>query len=447
MQEQQYDEQWSDRAARYPDLTPLPAGVTVHITVDPTYAKTYAGQVAAVTAASILGRMAKSVATQVPPEPVSHLLPWKGKTLNEAVSQTLADTHQYGQYVSREAEQGDLRVFIGPDGKGIVVHGIGWDAYSGTSSSHLDSQDDQNPFGAAFAAILAAARIQIDPEAAEFEPTTVDTYTWSTGIQSQPRPTKPTGFEMGQIWCVGVGSVGSCALFFLSLATQNFHAVLVDRDNVEVENVTRSALFTWQDASQGTPKVQVSERWLDQAGVREITAHNAWLHELSKEWVERPQGTPDILISAANEKNVRSTIENYLPPVQVYATTGKSWQATLLRHIPTKGPCSLCVPGSQRISAPLLCATGPSVNETAHEDDVALPFLSYAAGLMTAAEIAKLAITGKETTVNRVFFQPRDPDVFQVLALPKKQGCMCQTRDNALYRKSIEGSRFSGLSS
>ena len=160
-------------------------------------------------------------------------------------------------------------MFIGPDGEGIVVHGIGWDAHSGTGSSPLDSQDYQNPFGAAFAAILTAARIQIDPKATEFEPITVDTYTWSTDIQSQTRPQRPTGFEVGQLWCVGVGSVGSCALFFLSLATQNFHAVLVDRDNVEVENVTRSALFTWKDASLGTPKVQVSERWLDQTGVRE----------------------------------------------------------------------------------------------------------------------------------------------------------------------------------
>ena len=447
MQEEEYDKRWSDRAVRYPDSTPLSSGVTVHITVDPAYAKTYAGQVAAVTAASILGRMSKSVATQVPPEPVSDLLPWKGKTLNEVVNQTLADAHQHGQHVSREAEQGDLLVFIGPDGEGIVVHGIGWDAHSGTGSSPLDSQDYQNPFGAAFAAIMAAGRIQMDPEAEVFAPLTVDTYTWRTGIQSQPRPIRPTGFEVGQLWCIGVGSVGSCALFFLSLATQNFHAVLVDHDYVEVENVTRSALFTWQDASQETPKVQVSEHWLYQAGVREITAHNAWLHELSKEWAERPQGTPDILISAANEKNVRSTIENYLPPIQVYATTGKSWQAALFRYIPMKGPCSLCVPGSQKISAPPMCATGPSVDETAHKDDVALPFLSYAAGLMTAAEIAKLAITGKETTVNRVFFQPGDPDVFLALALPKKQGCMCHKRDNAVYRNSIKGSRFAGLSS
>ena len=88
------------------------------------------------------------------------------------------------------------------------------------------------------------------------------------------------------------------------------------------------------------------------------------------------------------------------------------------------------------------------VSATTQEDDVALPFLSYAAGLMTAAEIAKLAITGEETTVNRVSFQPRDPDVFQAASpLPKKEGCMCQTQDLRSYQEAIEGSRFSGLSS
>ena len=150
----------------------------------------------------------------------------------------------------------------------------------------------------------------------------MDTYTWSVGSQDLPSSPNPTGFEVGKLWCVGVGSVGSCALFFLSLATQNLHATLVDRDNVEVENVTRSPLFTWKDASQNTPKVTVAERWLEQAKVREITAYYAWLHEL-EEWAQRPQGTPDLMISAANEKNVRSTIEDYFPPVQIYATTGQ----------------------------------------------------------------------------------------------------------------------------
>ena len=446
MQEQQYHERWGDRTARYPGSTPLPDGLTVHITVDPEYAETYSGQVAAVTAASIFGRMSKSVATQVPNTTISSLLPWKGRTLDGVVRQTLAEAHQYGQYESRGPIPGDCRVFIGPKGDGIVVHGSGWEAYSGTGQSPLSSQNHQNPFGAAFAAIMAAARIQINPNAEQFERTTVNTYTWNVATRDLLGPPKPTEFVVGELWCVGVGSVGSSALFFLSLATQDFHAALVDRDNVEVENVTRSPLFTWKDALKNTPKVTVAERWLEQARARETTAYYAWLHEL-EEWAQRPRGTPDLIISAANEKNVRSTIENYFPPVQIYATTGKNWQATLLQHIPTKGPCSLCVPGSQRASAPQVCATAPSIDETVNEDDVALPFLSYAAGLMTAAEIAKLAITGKSAKGNRVFFQPRAAALFQAAALERKQGCICKTRDDKAYRESINGSRFAKLSS
>ena len=267
MSEKRYDERWNDRIARYPDSTPLPAGLTIHITVDPLYAKTYAGQVSAITAASILGRMSKSVATQVPTEPISYLLPWKRKKLDAVIDQILLDAHQYGQYKRREAEAGDLRVFIGPVGEGIVIHGNGWNAYAGTGRSPLGNQDDQNPFGPAFAAIIAASRIQLDPKAKEFEPTTVDTFRWTTHIQGRSEPDSPIGFEVGQLWCVGLGSVGSCALFFLGLATQDFHAVLVDRDIVELENVTRSALFTWKDASLAIPKVQVSERWLELCAV------------------------------------------------------------------------------------------------------------------------------------------------------------------------------------
>ena len=71
-----------------------------------------------------------------------------------------------------------------------------------------------------------------------------------------------TDCDLGEVWCIGVGSVGSCALFFLSLVTSNFHAVLVDRDTVEIENVRRSALFSSQDASNEEFKVEVARRWL-----------------------------------------------------------------------------------------------------------------------------------------------------------------------------------------
>ena len=431
---------------RYQGATPLLLRSTIHITVDPAYAKTYSGQVAAVTAASILGRMTGSIATKVPPTEMSEHLPWQGRTLDEVIHQTLAESHAYRQHESREPVPSDIPVFVGPSGNGIVVHGSGWKAYSGTAPSTLQNGDHQNPFGAAFAALMAAAQLQINPKARQYKPAVVDTHTWNVSAHSSPGPMQPTGFDVGEVWCIGAGSVGSCALFFLSLATQNLRAVIVDGDKVEVENITRSALFTQNDASLKTPKVEVAKRWLEYAGVAEVTAHNAWLHE-TKAWAQRTLGTPDIVIAAANEKNVRSTIETYRPPVQIYATTGKNWQVTLLQHIPMKGPCSLCVPGSQRTSAATICATAPPADEPSLEDDVALPFLSYAAGLMTAAEIAKLAITGNVAETNRVFFQPCAEDWFQAVAFERKHGCSCQTRDGREYQQVINGSRFAQLSS
>lgn len=70
MNESEIERRLADRQLRYPDAQPLPADRTVHIHVDPGYGGTYAGQVAAVTAASLFGRMSRSVAVSAPPLPL-----------------------------------------------------------------------------------------------------------------------------------------------------------------------------------------------------------------------------------------------------------------------------------------------------------------------------------------------------------------------------------------
>ncbi|MCH7780952.1 MAG: hypothetical protein IH848_08905, partial [Acidobacteria bacterium] len=176
--------------------------------------------------------------------------------------------------------------------------------------------------------------------------------------------------------------------------------------------------------------------------------HAAWLDEIPERWEQRDVGTPDILISAANEHGVRSLIEAAHPPLQLYATTGRNWQATLFRHIPLVDACSRCVPGAETPQLPALCATGSPTPAEGHDerDDVALPFLSYAAGLMTAAEITKLALSGDATTPNRVFFEPRATDLVRGVALRQRGGCMCQRRDAGVHKAAIRGSRFAALS-
>ena len=238
MNEEEFHRRWSDRSDRYPDAGPLPAGVSVHLHVDPGYAETYSGQVAAITAASLFSRMTRCVAVDVPPLPILDPLPWTGTKLDEFVMETLHDAHRSGKYEQRAARTEDLRLVIGSGGDGLVVHGSGWGAYRGFGPSPLLQSDDPNPFGAAFAVIDAAAQIQLHPDGSGIESESMDTYLWRSGIPSADTPSMEPCFELGDVWSIGVGSVGSCALFFLGLITRNFRAVLVDCDNVEIENVT-----------------------------------------------------------------------------------------------------------------------------------------------------------------------------------------------------------------
>ena len=194
------------------------------------------------------------------------------------------------------------------------------------------------------------------------------------------------------------------------------------------------------------PKVEIVSRWLREIGVNTIDPHTAWLDEIPHVWERRGQGTPDIVISAANERGVRSVIEGSCPPVQVYATTGRNWQATLFRHIPLRDACSRCVPGAEAPQFPMLCASGSPVPESSSdaEDDIALPFLSYAAGLMTAAEITKLALAGRSDAPNRAYYEPRGRTLFG-LNLSKNPNCPYHGHVTA-HQAAIRSSRFASLS-
>lgn len=445
MNESEFHRRWTDRSERYPGASATGADLPIHIHVDPDYATTYSGQVAAITAANLFGRMSRRVAIEAPALPIVAPLPWHRQRLDDFMMQILRRAHKYGEYVQRPAKDSDLRLVVGLDGDGLVIHGCGWGAYRGSGPSPFTQSDELNPFGAAFAVVDAAAQIQHLPDASSVSPLTLDTYHWVEGTPPPQTPLVTPGFELGEVWTIGVGSVGSCALFFLSLITRNFRAVLVDRDLVEVENITRSALFSWPDAIEELAKAEVTARWLREAGVDIVESHIAWLHEIPGLWMSRSIGTPDMLISAANEHDVRSMIESGHPPLQVYATTGRNWQATLFRHVPPTDACSRCVPGSQVTPMPAPCATGSVVSEDGtSEDDIALPFLSFAAGLMTSAEIAKIALNRRATTPNRVFYEPRGRHLLGV-PLFRDSSCPYHASD-VRHSGAIQGSLFAALS-
>ena len=248
------------------------------------------------------------------------------------------------------------------------------------------------------------------------------------------------------MFAVGLGSVGSAALYFLALTTRNFDTTLIDMDVVKIRNLTRSPIF--KDFEKGTPKVNSVAAFLRGAGVRNVVTDPVTLHE-SKAWAERAPGTPDVVYSAANEHEVRYHIEMGYPPIELYATTGKNWQVTLLRHDVGSPGCSLCVFPPGLDYAPSTCATDAPARPLDNEVrvDAALPFLSFAAGLMTASEILKLSFPGFPFTAERVSLDLRQAPALVHSLISHRPGCSCEYRSATVRASMVAGSRYSGGSS
>ncbi len=177
----------------------------------------------------------------------------------------------------------------------------------------------------------------------------------------------------------------------------------------------------------------------------DIIAEPKALHE-SRRWHDREDGTPDLVIAAANEHNVRHLIESLYPPIQIYGTTGKNWQASVIRHAPLIDPCSCCLFPDATYAA-TACATDPeAVADAGEQIDASLPFLSFAAGLMAAAEILKLHVPGYMMKPNRAFLITKPEARLVRAGTSFRDGCTCQTRSRAVYADMLKGSRFEGLS-
>jgi molybdopterin/thiamine biosynthesis adenylyltransferase len=413
---------------------------------DARYLHTFEGQVAALTASNLLSRMTPSVALALPSAPVVQPLPSAGRSLPDVLLAQMFSADPEGNFCRRPPRDTDVVLYLGPDGPGHTVHGLGWDSYIGSASSPLRVGSEPNPFGAGLASIIAVARLflhRLDPPRAEF---LFNAFDW--GQYGAPPSAPPPFLDLGELWFPGVGSVGTAALYFLTLVTRAFSAALFDMDEVKVHNLDRSPIFTSDDAEHLRNKAIVGQSYLRSVGVDRVVAEPYALHE-SDVWLRRPAGRPDVIVSAANELNVRNFIEEAFPPVQLYATTGKNWQATLIRHIPIKDPCSLCLFPSTAAAPPTQCATGAMPGDKSSGEakmDAALPFLSFGAGLMVAAELVKLPSDGYPYAANRIFLQIQPEPALVSAWLSHRQGCFCHTRSPLVHRRMIAASRYEALS-
>ncbi|KWV60497.1 hypothetical protein AS156_29410 [Bradyrhizobium macuxiense] len=426
--------------------SPLDPMQTVTITASPDHLASYDGQVAALVACNLLGRLSPSVQIGFHDIAIHPRLPWAGRSLTEHALGGMRAVDPFGNYGARPINTGDFRFHLGPDGHDALVHGSGWNAYIGQGPSPLPLITSDVGVGAALSVVLGAAHLFRTRFGAMTVPFVSNAWDWTNApivINFSP-----VGISLGHVMTAGFGSVGSTANYFLALATRDFRASLIDHDKVRVQNITRSPIFTDAHAKIDLVKVNAGATFLREVGVKDVDADPVALHESSL-WNLRDSGSIDVLISAANEFNVRYHIEMGFPPIQLYATTGRNWQTTLMRHTPGAKACSLCVFPPDARFAPTTCATdGSSARQTTVEEertDAALPFLSFAAGLMTAAEVLKLSARRYPLSPERVMLGLKDQPLLIGTPLPHRNGCLCESRHAGVHRSAIAGSRYARL--
>ncbi|HEY7229837.1 MAG TPA: hypothetical protein VH558_05640 [Pseudolabrys sp.] len=447
MDRQKWLDERDSRTLRYSDRR-LDPDRWIAIAADAEYAGTYEGQVAIIVAANLLGRMTPSVAIAVPNILLQTPLPWAGRWLHEFVLAQMKDADRDGQFTARASVTTDVVLHLGPRDHETLAHGVGWDTYLGPAPSPLKvANTAPNPFGAALAAILSVGRLfvhELSPPPLQF---VCNTLNW----KAQPAPADalpPTRDDLGCLWFIGLGSVGTAAAYFLTLINREFSAALFDMDDVKVHNLDRSPIFSAADAERKVRKVLSAKAYLRSVGVDDVIGEPKALDE-SVLWRNRQDGTPDVLISAANERNARPIIEGGFPPPQLYATTGKNFQTALFRHVPLKDPCSVCMFPSQSAQPQARCATGEVTDRVGDREmkvDAALPFLSFAAGLMTAAELTKLQHPNYPYSSNRVFLQTRPEPTLIAVPMSRRHGCACAARNMRIHRKMLKGSRYERFS-
>jgi len=430
----------SDRTVQYGER-PLDPGRRVAIEVSPDYLATKPGQAALIVTADLLSRMVRQVNLAFP-DAAFHAAfggPFRG-SLHDGLIGRMKAVAPPGGFVAEPITQADYVVRLGSDGRRWVAHGVDWSVYVGPGPSPLAPPQTDNIFGASHAAITAVAQLFGGRFPDMIEPRLADLLTLTSAAGANPI-FAPAGSELGTIWFVGCGSVGSAIAYFLALAGYRFTAVLFDKDIVKIENLDRSPIFTFDD--QTHPKVESVARFLRQFGIAaEPEPH--WLDE-SAVWKGRQAGTPDIIVAAANERDVRYQIESQFPAIQIYGTTGKDWQANIFRHVPVD-PCSCCAfpPAAHRETG---CAEGEAPSPIAAEKtvDAALPFLSFGAGLLAAAEISKLVLPGFPFSGSRGFFTPLAEEILYTRPFKRRDECVCAGRNRTVHRKMVAGTRYAPL--
>ena len=213
MDKEQWYIEWYDRTIRYAQRR-LDPSTPIALTADKSFIQSIDGQIAVLTASNILSRMSPSVVLAFPDVGIVSCLPWSNMSLHQAALSGMRAANPHAHYPVRDLDPGDFRFHVGPCGAEYLVHGTGWNAYVGPGPSPLVDVSETNGIGAALAVIIGAGQLFRAPFASFAEPVVCNAFDWE--ITASTSPAK-ANIPIGELFAVGLGSVGSAALYFLTL--------------------------------------------------------------------------------------------------------------------------------------------------------------------------------------------------------------------------------------
>jgi hypothetical protein len=380
------------------------------------------------------------------PELALHEQLGRGGLVSSALS-VMRDADPFGAFdVGRHAEY-DLHLHLGATpppnaAKHLTVIGSqGWMAAVRRSSLDF-APGGANPVGAVASAVLGGAQLFRDALGrGELYPADFlyDAYfAMPVDAHADHGPFRHT--ELGRVLMVGAGSVGSAAAYFMRLFSLRADLTVADADEVKVVNFGRSPLFG--RSNWGGPKVKAIGAALHGSGITP-RAIPAWWHDTS----EKDLGKYDIVLPVANEFEIRYRLQQAYPPLMVHASTGKNWNANFGRHIPGRDDCLQDRFVGFAAPAQTKCAAGEvAASPEGKQVDAALPFLSFWAGFLMAADLVRLGYPGYPHTpnfgnysfrLNRFTPQLRDEQ--------PRPNCDCRKQGGVFAACRAEG-RFSSLS-
>lgn len=272
----------------------------------------------------------------------------------------------------------------------VVVAAGGWHAWLGTTEPPVLALDDRNVLGAISAACLGVAqafKIAIAvPRVDRLRSGAFDLFSLSWTDTTTSGLRFPRSLDLGRLLLVGTGSVGSALAYILHLADAAVSMTVVDKDVVGIENLNRSPLFGQR--TFGVSKVAAVAQCLSGSTI-EVAPFEGWWDEFV---ATGELGSFDVWLPLANERAVRWSMQQNLPPLMIHASTGVNGGVNFGRHIPGQGDC-LVDRFPEPVMVPLACSIG-AVQTIGGSVDAALPFASVFAGVLIAADLVRLVVPG-----------------------------------------------------